>query len=308
MAVGMLGLLPISSSNATTYVAVSIKFSDDLGNTPLESSYAVASSATGESISQANYKNNAFLLNVPQGSQVRFRLVFMFYKSDELKNISARTKVPYIELYSAGQLSFNKDAEIQISLKDLQTYKIEVNDAQLNPLKNSLISETLNISIPTQINGLSWNISQKQSIPGNEWWIFSQTGQYEVVYYSIPGIRVNFSYWENGSLRGPDTGASGQSSNFLIEDFSEMFFCLPINFDSSRSTNKKCFENVLQSKLAEKAILAKAAADKAAADKAAADKAAAMTKKSTVTCLKGKVSKKVTAVKPKCPTGYKIKK
>ena len=50
----------------------------------------------------------------------------------------------------------------------------------------------------------------------------------------------------------------------------------------------------------------KAAADKAAADKAAADKAAA-SKKTTITCVKGKVTKKVTAVKPKCPSGYRVK-
>ena len=30
-------------------------------------------------------------------------------------------------------------------------------------------------------------------------------------------------------------------------------------------------------------------------------------KKSTITCVKGKTSKKVTAVNPKCPTGYKKK-
>jgi hypothetical protein len=31
-------------------------------------------------------------------------------------------------------------------------------------------------------------------------------------------------------------------------------------------------------------------------------------KKITITCVKGKAVKKVTAVKPKCPTGYKVKK
>ncbi len=31
-------------------------------------------------------------------------------------------------------------------------------------------------------------------------------------------------------------------------------------------------------------------------------------KQSTITCVKGKLTKKVTAVKPKCPTGYKLKK
>ena len=70
---------------------------------------------------------------------------------------------------------------------------------------------------------------------------------------------------------------------------------------------------------ADKAAAAKAAADKAAADKLAADKvaadkaaaakaaAAAAVKKITITCVKGKLIKKVTAVNPKCPTGYKKK-
>ena len=58
---------------------------------------------------------------------------------------------------------------------------------------------------------------------------------------------------------------------------------------------------------ADKAAADKAVADKAVADKAAADKAAAL-KKTTITCVKGKVTKKVTAFKPKCPSGYKVKK
>ena len=41
--------------------------------------------------------------------------------------------------------------------------------------------------------------------------------------------------------------------------------------------------------------------------KAAAEKAAAESKKITITCVKGKLTKKVTAVKPKCPSGYKKK-
>jgi hypothetical protein len=51
---------------------------------------------------------------------------------------------------------------------------------------------------------------------------------------------------------------------------------------------------------------AKAAADQLAAEKLAASKAASQ-KKTTITCVKGKLTKKVTAVKPKCPTGYKKK-
>jgi hypothetical protein len=51
---------------------------------------------------------------------------------------------------------------------------------------------------------------------------------------------------------------------------------------------------------------AKVTAAKAAAAKAAAAKAAAL-KKITITCVKGKLTKKVTAVKPVCPAGYKKK-
>jgi hypothetical protein len=51
---------------------------------------------------------------------------------------------------------------------------------------------------------------------------------------------------------------------------------------------------------------AKAAAELKA--KQEAEARAAALKKSTITCVKGKVVKKVTAIKPKCPSGYKLKK
>ena len=50
---------------------------------------------------------------------------------------------------------------------------------------------------------------------------------------------------------------------------------------------------------------AKAAAELKAKQEAAAKTAAA--KKTTITCIKGKLTKKVTSVKPKCPMGYKKK-
>jgi len=53
---------------------------------------------------------------------------------------------------------------------------------------------------------------------------------------------------------------------------------------------------------------AKAAAElKAKQEAEAKAKADAAKKKSTITCVKGKLTKKVTAVKPKCPSGYKKK-
>jgi len=56
---------------------------------------------------------------------------------------------------------------------------------------------------------------------------------------------------------------------------------------------------------------AKAAAELKSKQEAAAKAAAATaatTKKTTITCVKGKLTKKVTAVKPTCPSGYKVKK
>jgi hypothetical protein len=58
---------------------------------------------------------------------------------------------------------------------------------------------------------------------------------------------------------------------------------------------------------AEQEAEARVAADKLAADKLAAAKLVSI-KKTTITCIKGKVTKKVTAVKPVCPKGYKVKK
>ena len=51
---------------------------------------------------------------------------------------------------------------------------------------------------------------------------------------------------------------------------------------------------------------AKAAADQLAAEKLAAAKVASL-KKITITCIKGNLTKKVTSISPKCPTGYKKK-
>ena len=52
---------------------------------------------------------------------------------------------------------------------------------------------------------------------------------------------------------------------------------------------------------------AKAVAELKAKQEAEAKAAAAAQKKTTITCVKGKLTKKVTAVKPVCPKGYKKK-
>ena len=62
-----------------------------------------------------------------------------------------------------------------------------------------------------------------------------------------------------------------------------------------------------------KAIIDKAAADKIIqeakleAERILAAQASVAAKKKTITCVKGKLTKKVTAIKPTCPSGYKVK-
>jgi hypothetical protein len=55
-------------------------------------------------------------------------------------------------------------------------------------------------------------------------------------------------------------------------------------------------------------VAAKAAAELKAKLEAEAKAKSVVPKKTTITCVKGQLTKKVTAVKPRCPSGYKLKK
>ena len=78
---------------------------------------------------------------------------------------------------------------------------------------------------------------------------------------------------------------------------------LPIDVTISGGYDKVAADKVVSDKAAAE-LKAKQEADKAAADKAAI---AAGPKKITITCIKGKLSKKVSSIKPSCPSGYKKK-
>lgn len=80
------------------------------------------------------------------------------------------------------------------------------------------------------------------------------------------------------------------------------------NSPEAKTLIEKSLSNQAQAMANEKA---KAEADekaKAEADAKAKAEAALTVKKSTIYCIKGKTTLKVAAVKPKCPTGYKLKK
>ena len=89
-----------------------------------------------------------------------------------------------------------------------------------------------------------------------------------------------------------------QAENFLAEQ---------IAIELATAKSKAETEAIAAAELkAKQEAEAKAAAELKAAQEA--EVKAAAVKKTTITCVKGKLIKKVIAVKPKCPTGYKLKK
>ena len=142
----------------------------------------------------------------------------------------------------------------------------------------------------------------------------------------IPGVLIDSSSAIGTELVSPEF-------TLLITDLNSS--TMTLNLVSSSLTTTAQFSELVakasEAKLKIKQAVDKAAADKAASDKAAADKAAAdlkakqgaeakaaadkavadakaaAVKKLTITCVKGKIIKKVTAAKPTCPTGFKKK-
>jgi hypothetical protein len=167
-----------------------------------------------------------------------------------------------------------------------------------------------------------------------DWFLPSMNEMNEMFYTKSVGLEKSW-YWTSTTTSSnqvtsmlADTGffngAMGKSNNWKIR---------PVRYFATAADKAAADKAAADKAAADKAAADKAAADKAAADKAAADKAAAdkiiadanaeadrilaaakaaakaaSTKKTTITCAKGKLIKKVVGVKPKCPSGYKVKK
>ena len=78
-------------------------------------------------------------------------------------------------------------------------------------------------------------------------------------------------------------------------------------FEAKQEAEAKAAAELKARQDAEAKVAAELKAKQDAEAKAAADKAAAAKKKITITCVNGKQTKKVTAIKPVCPKGYKKK-
>lgn len=100
-------------------------------------------------------------------------------------------------------------------------------------------------------------------------------------------------------------------AEFLIEDAKNRELKAKQEAETKAANDKAVADKILQdAKIEADKIIsdAKLEADKIIADaKAAADMVAGSNRKVTIVCIKGKLTKKVTAIAPKCPSGYKKK-
>ena len=197
--------------------------------------------------------------------------------------------------------------------EDSDTDIVETLPSEILSHSDSVIRDGQSVKVATTIDltNISSASSKVVTVYSGFYWWYSKNSS-----YTSAGWRINYSgdswtarYSSGGSLPGG-----------VFMGYTARAVKIPI-VDLLNSAAEKA--------AAEKAALDKAAADKASAEKAvlrkvAADKASAeladliaqqnaiaakvvQGKKTTVTCLKGKASKTVTAVKPVCPAGYKKK-
>jgi hypothetical protein len=115
-----------------------------------------------------------------------------------------------------------------------------------------------------------------------------------ILKFNLPEININEKLCETDTER--------TLQNYGLDQAVALDNDLGPIFDEIQIKNQKTAAELKAKQEADAKVAAELKAKQDAQAKAAA------LKKSTITCIKGKVTKKVTAVKPKCPTGYKLKK
>jgi hypothetical protein len=237
--------------------------------------------------------------------------------------------------------SIRIDKDMTFSVKIPVSQKrisLRVVDASGSLISNSFARASLTEKYSFTQSGLNWELESVVHANGEN--TLSATGIFQ--YYFYEGTSFSLNVWDRGRSSEVVTPKSIKVSKDL-----DVVMCLPLNFPVGvRNLSPDCLQVQMAQELeslakaaadkaaaelkakqeaelkvaADKAQAAEAAdkaraaaqdaADKAAAEevaaKAAAVKAAA-NKRTTITCVKGKLVKKVTAVKPMCPTGYKKK-
>ena len=297
-------------ASAATYVTISGQVTNSVGIALSSPSIALAKVSSSEIIGNLDSQGR-YSINVPTGTPIE--LTFVIYEEGSLVNSGFTSDVnrlnPGFSNWTTKISSINEDRVINFKLPPFVQLEVKVTDAQNNNLSNLVLySPNANQSHNSYMFGdLQWTGIQRSA--SSVIWFVSRTGLFTFQFYPTDNF-TGFSYWQTTNVSSPSEKISGifNSPAFSILSNKSIQLCIPVNFGSSKSTPASCLENqpptVVENNLG-------AAADKsaAAAAAAAAEKhAAAASKIKTIICVKGKISKKFSSSKPKCPSGFKLKK
>jgi hypothetical protein len=208
----------------------------------------------------------------------------------------------YVEIRDKTQLEDSKVLEKSLNLE------IEISDYPYKPIRSGEIAPEV-----LQTHSLDLLIIPANPKIGDSYLLPSVTSVGMPVYYSAEKsspcsvIRDEFglSGVPGGILkinRNGDCNISIQSHNGK-EILQRPSFAGPIINTKGRLNS---FESTFAVVSYEIKVEAKAASEPKA--KSEAEAKSAVIKKTTITCVKGKLLKKVSSIKPKCPLGYKVKK
>jgi hypothetical protein len=202
-------------------------------------------------------------------------------------------------------------------------------DVDWTPIKSGALTRVLNHSDVVTRNGSTFEITttiESTDINpdlnkfvtfyvGYYWWYRKASSGFSAGWtVTTSGSRVTATYSKGGSLPG---GAFMAYTTRAIKILATDLFISAEDKAAAELKVKQEAEAKAAAELkAKQDAEAKAAAEKIISDAKAeaarilvdAKTKAAVAKKTTITCVKGTLTKKVTAIKPKCPTGYKLKK
>jgi hypothetical protein len=322
-------------SHAVEYVSVSGQL---VNNSHTSSvfylSLSISSSGQDNVVASTSLKNGeSFNLNVPK--DIPITIVLNKNNSIGSEDQIGSSQTTLGANWSTTQ-TFTKDSKLSLTVPMPNRINVVAVDGSGNPINGLVVDylpegyrsvtySEISLGDPT----VSWKIidqtSSGQNLAGNQTTIYSYSTNNQTAMRRFRVLHADNWTTGNGSI-------TWTSSALNVSGDLNIKACFPFNISANRSDlmcstdqveeifNKAAADKAAADKAAadkaaadkaaaDKAAADKAAADKAAADKAAADKAAAdkaAADKKLVTCVKGKVVKKVVA-NGKCPSGYKKK-
>ena len=160
----------------------------------------------------------------------------------------------------------------------------------------------------SSVTGISCQYSKNDSMRSNAYWIERTLGVYYVAAYYQESINEAEKFLKAKIQEEAEAKAAAElKAKQEAEERATAEAKAAAELKAKQEAEERAADEVKAKAAADlkakQDAEAKVAADKIAAEQLAASKAAAL-KKTTITCIKGKLTKKVTAVKPKCPTGY----